>query len=187
MDFVGVKLAQRADAKAQFGTFKSTDRGMSNVDVPDIDGVFAQRVRTYWRNEASRLRQHVLDLPDSAIVSQWMRAVDALNDRVALPSPIGFPVVVPKPTPLNAEIDRKAGIGRGALLTSLDAQAFWNLIDAVVNPMQGLKDTPTKWDIFVESVEEAAAEALDFGGDMIGKLVLVVGLVAGAYLIKELG
>lgn len=187
MDFVGVKLAQRADAKAQFGTFKSTDRGMSNVDVPDIDGIFARRVRDYWRGEASRLRQHVLDLPDSAIVTQWSRAVDTLNDRISLPTPFGIPLSTPKPTALNAEIERKADIGKGVLLTSADAQAFWNLIDAVVNPMNGIKQTPTKWDIFVESVEEAAAEALDFGGDVIGKLVLVVGIAAGLYLIKELG
>lgn len=181
-DFVSVKLAQRADAKNQFGTFKSSKRGQGNVDVPDVDGLFAQRVRAHWRNEAKRTREHVLDIPDSAIVSQWTRAVARLNNRVVLPTPFGLPVEIDQLDPLNDAIDRRAAIGKGALLTSTDAEAFWDLIDAVVNPMRGINDTPTSWEIFVEAVEESARDAFKFSTDFVVAAAIIV---VGAWVVTR--
>ena len=165
-DFVAIKVAQRGEARSRFGVFKHPGRGQSNVDVPNISGRFAVKVRDYWLSEASRLRGHVNDIPDSAIVTQWKRNVATMGNRVVVPGP--FPVEIEGgKTPLNQRIEERASIAEGVLLTSADALAFWDLVDAICNPLDGIRATPTSWDIFVESVKEAAQEAFDVSFDIV--------------------
>lgn len=155
-DFNGVLIAQRNDARKVFGETSIHLPGRTDINYPKLTQAYADKIITYWKGEASRLAGHVNDIPDSAHRSAYQRAVTRLQ---ALPRMAQTPAIL------------------GEALT----QQIWDLLDDVVLPMRAMQQTPTKFQLMVET----AGEAFRGAGMTLANVALVVGLgYLGLQLLK---
>jgi hypothetical protein len=137
MDYPGMVVQQQDNAAAELGVTKAARaRGQENLHWPNLTGSFATAVIDYWTREAANVQGHIASIPDSAIRTQWLRAVEILRSQRA-------PAAAAPPH---------------ALLSESHTALVWTSVDGVALPLRGLADTPTKWDFVVESVAEAVAE-----------------------------
>lgn len=138
MDFIELYAKQRNEARALFGSTSYNLPGRTDIQYPRLRADYAQRLVSYWRGEATRLGLKVIapigGIPDSAHKSAWLRAVSALE---------------------AAGPDLTSGFG---MLSDQRSKAIWDLLDPVVIPMNALKDTPSRWDLAVESVVDTLKE-----------------------------
>lgn len=143
MDHVDLYAAQRNDARRQFGQTNVHLPGRTDINYPNLTGLYAGQLTTYWKNETDRLQSKIVfgpfstGIPDSAHKDAWLRAkqnFDATAPRLVVKVPF---------------------TGR---FSQSDAVLFWDLLDKLVLPMNGLAQTPSRFDLGVESTIEAATE-----------------------------
>lgn len=156
-DYPALRSEQLSDAAAQLGlTNVSRGKGQEHVFWPNLTGSMATRLIDYWIGEAQRVQGQVAAIPDSAIRTQWLRAVEILKSQRGLA--------------LEAAPHR--------LMPASQAILVWTSIDGVALPLRALTTTPTKWELVKESVEESVAE---FGSST--KKALMFGIVAVVLLL----
>lgn len=137
MDYVQTVAAQQDNAGSQLGVTKaSRARGQENLHWPNLTGAFAVAVIDYWTREATLVQGHVASIPDSAVRSAWLRAVDVLRSQRAV----------------------AAAAPPHALLPESQTALVWTSVDGVALPLRALNDTPTRWELVQESVGEAVSE-----------------------------
>jgi hypothetical protein len=159
-DYPAILAEQRSNAALQLGlTGVNLGRGQESRFWPNLTGHFAVRVLDYWAAEARRVEAHVGSIPDSAIRTAWLRAVKV------------------------AEATRKQVLDAAPhkLLPEPVAVLVWTSADGVGLPLRALSTTPTKWELVVESVEEAIAEA---GSGLKTIAALVAVAVLGLVFLK---
>lgn len=154
MDFVQTETAQRANAGTQLGSTNVPMPGRTDILWPNLTGFFAGKLIDFWLAEAARLKPHVAGIPSTAIRTAWLRAVDILASQRG-PAAAALP---------------------HALLPVPQTVLIWTSIDQVVLPLQGLLDTPTKWELLQESIVETVHDL--GGGTKHVVLLLVVAALA---------
>ncbi len=154
MDFVQTESAQRANAGEQLGVTNVPMPGRTDILWPNLPGFFAGKLIDFWLAEADRLKSHVAAIPSTATRTAWLRAVDVLASQRG-------PAAKAAPH---------------ALLPVPQTVLVWTSLDQVVLPLQGLLDTPTKWELVQESVVEAVQDLR--GGTSHALVLLVVAALA---------
>jgi len=159
-DYPALRSEQFSNAAATLGlTNVNRGKGQENLFWPNLTGAFAVKVIDYWIAESSRVQGHVASIPDSAIRTQWMRAVEILRSQRGLA--------------LQAAPHQ--------LLPAAQAALIWTSVDGVALPLRALNDTPTKWQFFAESVEEAVREV---GAGTRNVLYIVLAALALVLVVK---
>jgi hypothetical protein len=155
--FVETRSEQISNAALQLGlTNVNQGKGQESRFWPNLTGSFASKLVEYWLVEAARVQGHVAAIPSSAIRTQWLRAVEILRSQ-------------------------RAGVLAAAphqLLPASHAVLIWTSIDGVALPLRAIADTPTKWDLVVESVAEAVAEVGSGTKKLVAGIIVALGLAA---------
>lgn len=159
-DYAALRSEQVSNAASQLGlTNVNRGKGQENLFWPNLTSSFAVTVIDYWIAEAARVKGHVASIPDSAIRTQWLRAVEILRSQRGL-------AVQAAPH---------------KLLPPAQAALIWTSVDGVALPLRALGDTPTKWTLIAESVEEAVHEV---GAGTRNVLYIVLAALALVALMK---
>jgi hypothetical protein len=157
MDFVGLYSFQRNQARLNFGQTSVHLPGRNDVNYPALTGFAAKSLIVYWRGEAAR----VLDFLNGDVSSSWTRFLPG----------VGLAWSLLKSPPDTAHIDKwkrdiKALLEGGATDTIVSEAnragenklpedmtvRLWDILDRVVIPMGALSGTPSRWELFKQSL-----------------------------------
>lgn len=154
MDFIAVYSQQRNQARLNYGQTSVHLPGRTDINYPNLTGYAAKQLIAYWRGEAERVRKKAMGndmwftqaIPQSAIRDQWLRAVAALQGGIFR---LGGSI--------DTIISEAHRVG-GDKLPEDQTVKLWNLLDSVVTPMRAIDETPSRWGLFEESVDETLNE-----------------------------
>jgi len=148
--YADVPPKMRAEAGKQFGLTSITMPGRSDVVYPRLSYGAAAKVGQYWIDEADRIiRNKTSGVPKGAAYSALMRALGQLRQRTAEARTFKANGLVPDQAVVN----------------------FWKSVDDLALRLKGVKEQPTRWAIFKESVVETV-EDLGRAGFKWGKWIL---------------
>lgn len=152
-DHVGMYLAQFNLAAQEFGPTGIHLRGRTDMDYPNMTGLYGMELIGYWHREIDKLLT-TEGLVDNPVLKQWVnrafRYLDLEKSWIAALLPLGKGLA---PIEVSAEI--------------------WKETLDIVLPLRAIKETPATWEIAIESIKEAVKDLTKKSGlERLAKIAL---------------
>lgn len=175
LDFVGIYSQQRNQARLNYGQTSVHLPGRTDINYPNLTGFAAKQLIAYWRGESERVREKAMGddfwfskaIPQTAHRDQWLRAVGELKGSLFF-------------SPIDTIISEASRSG-GNKMPEDQVVRLWNILDNVVLPMRAIAETPSRWSIFNDAVDETledykkrlAKSPLFIGAVIVGAVLLL--------------